>query len=199
MSQKKCDTFLNNNNNNNNFIWTLNHHYKSEESYEILVEQIQIIQYNANRALECLVWALRNLQLVLAYSWRAFCEGCLSLSLGCVWGESGSIDVESQNWRRSLNLQKHQCLSFLIMATVCWQLPHPQQHLSSEWKEKMRDKCDTHLIIIYFLAGVVAHSATLFVLTCYWSKSLLCFLFYLFNSNSLCFYEAFSLDSVNSV
>ena len=35
------------NNNNNNFIWTLNHHYKSEESYEILVEQIQIIQYNA--------------------------------------------------------------------------------------------------------------------------------------------------------
>ena len=104
---------------NNNFIWILNHHYKSEESYEILVERIQIIQYNAighSLASWC-EWTERSSRHVqLAQdSWGPFLwwmsDTVSELSLVRESGESlGSIELECQNWRRSLNLQIHHIL-----------------------------------------------------------------------------------------
>ena len=119
-----------------------------------------------------------QLDLGLAHSWDTFSEPRLSLCLSRVWRESGI------NWRTMPIWRRWTCKHHIrIMATVCWQLPHLQQ-LSSGSKRKFNmsnngSDCETHLIALYFLLGVVTHSLCLFLLTCYWSKSFL--MFYLFN------------------
>ena len=111
------------------------------------------------------------------------------LSLVRESGESlGSIELECQNWRRSLNLQIHHILG-----------PHHGNSLlaassstaSFKWvKNNMGTNdgnCDPYILTISFLLGIIFHSVLLFGLTLYWSKFYICstchWMFFGFNLN----------------
>ena len=91
-----------------------------------------------------------------------------------VWARSGESLVQldlSAKLEAFVELANTSHFEFLIMATVCWQLPH-LQHPTSEWEywEIMDGQCDPFLVVIYLLTGSILHSVSLFILTFYWSK-----------------------------